>query len=114
MTGIGNSTALVLFVLFTSITLVITWLAARRAKSRASFYTGGGGFSAFKNGLAIAGDYMSAAAFLGVSAFIATAGFDGMLYGVGFRKTLPYCSGGYHCNPITNCFAQATQGFRDR
>jgi cation/acetate symporter len=80
----ANPTAISLFLLFVAATLVITWLAARRAPSRASFYAAGGGLASLANGLAIAGDYMSAAAFLGVSALIVTVGFDGMLYGIGF------------------------------
>lgn len=70
--------ALVLF------TLAVTWWAARRNSSVGDFYTGGGGISGLKNGLAISGDYLSAAAFLGVSGLIALYGFDGILYVVGF------------------------------
>jgi cation/acetate symporter len=70
--------ALVLF------TLAVTWWAARRNRSVGDFYTGGGGISGLKNGLAISGDYLSAAAFLGVSGLIALYGFDGILYVVGF------------------------------
>jgi cation/acetate symporter len=80
----ANPAAITLFILFVAATLVITWLAARRSDSRASFYTGGGHLSPLANGLAIAGDYMSAAAFLGVSGLITTVGFDGMIYGIGF------------------------------
>lgn len=86
MTGAAaaNPTAVALFLLFVAVTLLIAWLAARRSRSRATFYTAGGNLSSLANGLAIAGDYMSAAAFLGVSALVATVGFDGMLYGIGF------------------------------
>jgi cation/acetate symporter len=80
----ANAAAISLFLLFVAATLVITWLASRRAQSRAAYYTAGGDLSAFSNGLAIAGDYMSAAAFLGVSGLITAVGFDGMLYGIGF------------------------------
>jgi cation/acetate symporter len=79
-----NPTAVLLFLIFAAATLGITWYAASRSRSRSAFYTAGGGLSAFRNGLAIAGDYMSAAAFLGVSALITVTGFDGMLYGIGF------------------------------
>jgi cation/acetate symporter len=79
-----NLAAILLFLLFVAATLGITWYAASGSRSRTAFYTAGGGLSAFRNGLAIAGDYMSAAAFLGVSALITVAGFDGMLYGIGF------------------------------
>ncbi len=80
----SNTIAIALFLFFVAATLVITSLAARRSRSRAEFYTAGGNLSAFGNGLAIAGDYMSAAAFLGVSTLVTTVGFDGMLYGIGF------------------------------
>jgi cation/acetate symporter len=79
-----NPTAVLLFLLFAAATLGITWYAASRSRSRNAFYTADGGLTAFRNGLAIAGDYMSAAAFLGVSALITVTGFDGMLYGIGF------------------------------
>ncbi len=79
-----NPTAIILFFAFAVVTLGITWWAARRARSASTFYTAGGEFSAFGNGLAIAGDFMSAAALLGVSAMITSVGFDGMLYGIGF------------------------------
>jgi cation/acetate symporter len=65
-------------------TLLITWWAARRNNTVGDFYTGGGAISGLKNGLAISGDYLSAAAFLGVSGLIALYGFDGILYVVGF------------------------------
>lgn len=80
----ANPAAISLFILFVAATLVITWLASRRSQSRSTFYTGGGHLSPFANGLAIAGDYMSAAAFLGVSGLITIVGFDGMVYGIGF------------------------------
>ncbi|WP_233217510.1 solute symporter family protein [Trinickia dabaoshanensis] len=67
-----------------ALTLVVTWLNARRGRSASDFYTAGGGISEGKNGLAIAGDYLSAAAFLGVSGLIGLYGFDGILYLVGF------------------------------
>ncbi|ENZ79076.1 MULTISPECIES: cation acetate symporter [Ralstonia] len=66
------------------LTLVVTYFSARRGQSAAEFYTAGGGISGMKNGFAIAGDYLSAAAFLGVSGLIAIYGFDGMLYVAGF------------------------------
>ncbi len=65
-------------------TLVITWFAARRNRSAGDFYTAGGAIGPVKNGLAIAGDYLSAAAFLGASGLISLYGFDGMIYLVGF------------------------------
>ena len=85
----SNFTAISLFVAVVASTLAITWFTARSVRSRSSFYNAGGELSAFRNGLAIAGDYMSAAAFLGVSGLITTNGFDGMLYGVGFVMGWP-------------------------
>ncbi|WP_020202201.1 cation acetate symporter [Cupriavidus sp. WS] len=66
------------------LTLGITWVASRRNSTASDFYTAGGGISARMNGLAIAGDYLSAAAFLGVSGLIALYGLDGISYVVGF------------------------------
>jgi cation/acetate symporter len=85
----SNFTAIGLFVAVVASTLAITWFTARGVRSSSSFYNAGGELSAFRNGLAIAGDYMSAAAFLGVSGLITTNGFDGMLYGVGFVMGWP-------------------------
>ena len=65
-------------------TLLITWFAARRNRTAGDFYTAGGNIGPAKNGLAIAGDYLSAAAFLGASGLIALYGFDGVIYLVGF------------------------------
>ena len=76
--------AIGLFLLFVASTLVITWRVARRTQTREAFYTAGGEITAFQNGLAMAGDYLSAAAFLGLTAIITTSGFDGMLYALGF------------------------------
>ncbi|WP_218166307.1 cation acetate symporter, partial [Pseudomonas sp. F1002] len=70
------------------LTLIITWLASKQGKSTRDFYTAGGGISGIQNGLAIAGDYLSAAAFLGVSGLIALYGFDGIIYLVGFFVAL--------------------------
>lgn len=63
-----NITAVVMFFIFVGATLYITKWAAKQNKSTSDFYTGGGGISGYQNGLAIAGDYMSAASFLGISA----------------------------------------------
>ena len=79
-----NWTAIAMFFLFVGSTLFITKWAAKKNKSAQDFYTGGGGISGTQNGLAIAGDYMSAAAFLGVSAIVFTRGYDGLIYSVGF------------------------------
>jgi cation/acetate symporter len=84
-----NTTAIVLFGVFVLLTLVITAWAARRTKSAADFYAAGGGITGLQNGIAIAGDYMSAASFLGISALVYTAGFDGLLYSIGFLVGWP-------------------------
>jgi len=72
------------FALVIASTLLITWFASRSNRTAGDFYTAGGGIGPAKNGLAIAGDYLSAAAFLGASGLIALYGFDGMIYLVGF------------------------------
>ncbi|WP_435861874.1 solute symporter family protein [Streptomyces niveus] len=73
-----------LFALFVIATLVITVWAGRQTKSAADFYAGGRQFTAFQNGLAVSGDYMSAASFLGIAGAIALFGYDGFLYSIGF------------------------------
>ena len=84
-----NWTAITMFALFVVFTLFITKWAAARTKSAADFYTGGGGITGFQNGLAIAGDYMSAASFLGISAAVMASGFDGLIYSIGFLVGWP-------------------------
>ncbi|HQD14828.1 MAG TPA: cation acetate symporter, partial [Ottowia sp.] len=79
-----NWIAIIMFTVFVAATLWITKWAAGRTKSAADFYTAGGGITGFQNGLAIAGDYMSAASFLGISGAIALSGYDGFLYSIGF------------------------------
>lgn len=74
----------VLFLLFVAVTLVIVYRAGRSTKKASDFYDGGASFSGFQNGLAIAGDYMSAASFLGIAGTIALFGYDGFLYSIGF------------------------------
>ena len=73
-----------LFLLVVAITVGITFWASRQTKTAADFYSGGRSFSGFQNGLAIGGDYMSAASFLGISGAIALYGYDGFLYSIGF------------------------------
>lgn len=73
-----------LFALFVVATLIITVWAGRQTKSAADFYAGGRQFTAFQNGLAVSGDYMSAASFLGIAGAIALFGYDGFLYSIGF------------------------------
>ncbi|AOW22967.1 cation acetate symporter [Sphingomonas melonis TY] len=84
-----NWTAIAMFAAFALFTLGITRWAARRTRTAADFYTAGGGITGFQNGLAIAGDYMSAASFLGISAQIFTDGYDGLIYSIGFLVGWP-------------------------
>ncbi|HEY0286249.1 MAG TPA: sodium/solute symporter [Pseudomonas sp.] len=78
-----------LFMLVIATTLYITWWAARKTKTASDFYNGGGQISGFQNGLAIAGDAMSAGALLGLTALVFTSGFDGLVYAVGYTTGLP-------------------------
>lgn len=73
-----------LFGIFVAATLGITVWAGRQTKSASDFYAGGRQFTAFQNGLAVSGDYMSAASFLGIAGAIALFGYDGFLYSIGF------------------------------
>ncbi|MDQ1654654.1 MAG: cation/acetate symporter [Cryptosporangiaceae bacterium] len=75
---------IVLFLIFVALTLGITVWASRHTKTAADYYAGGRGFTGFQNGLAISGDYMSAASFLGIAGLIALYGYDGYLYSIGF------------------------------
>ncbi|MBB6577186.1 cation/acetate symporter [Comamonas odontotermitis] len=84
-----NWTAIVLFVAFVAGTLWITKWAASKTRSASDFYTAGGGITGFQNGLAIAGDYMSAASFLGISASVMASGYDGLIYSIGFLVGWP-------------------------
>jgi cation/acetate symporter len=84
-----NWTAISMFGAFVVGTLFITKWAASRTRSAADFYTAGGGITGFQNGLAIAGDYMSAASFLGISAAVMASGFDGLIYSIGFLVGWP-------------------------
>ncbi|WP_410497418.1 cation acetate symporter [Chitinibacter sp. S2-10] len=84
-----NIHAIVMFLAFVAFTLGITYWAARRTRSAKDFYAAGGGITGFQNGLAIAGDYMSAASFLGISAMVFTTGYDGLIYSIGFLVGWP-------------------------
>ena len=84
-----NWTAIILFVAFVAGTLWITKWAAGKTRSASDFYTAGGGITGFQNGLAIAGDYMSAASFLGISAQVMMSGYDGLIYSIGFLVGWP-------------------------
>ena len=84
-----NIAAIVMFVIFVGATLGITYWAAKRTNSTKDFYTAGGGITGFQNGLAIAGDYMSAASFLGISGLVYLSGYDGLIYSIGFLVGWP-------------------------
>ena len=84
-----NWTAISMFAVFVAATLWITKRAAAKTRSAADFYTAGGGITGFQNGLAIAGDYMSAASFLGISAAVMANGYDGLIYSIGFLVGWP-------------------------
>ncbi len=84
-----NVAAIAMFLTFVLFTLGITYWAARQTKSAAAFYSAGGGITGFQNGLAIAGDYMSAASFLGISGLVYASGFDGLIYSIGFLVGWP-------------------------
>ncbi|BCK88424.1 cation/acetate symporter ActP [Sideroxyarcus emersonii] len=84
-----NWHAIVMFVLFVAVTLVITYWAATRTKTASDFYAAGRGITGFQNGMAIAGDYMSAASFLGIAALVYFNGFYGLLFSVGWLVGWP-------------------------
>ena len=84
-----NIAAIIMFLIFVFATLGITYWAAKRTKTAKDFYTAGGGITGFQNGLAIAGDYMSAASFLGISGLVYLKGFDGLIYSIGFLVGWP-------------------------
>jgi len=86
-----NWIAIGMFLLIVTVTLVITWRSAGSTKSKADFYTAGHAITPAQNGLAIAGDFLSAAAFLGISALVYANGFDGLLYALGFLTGWPSC-----------------------
>lgn len=84
-----NYSAIAMFFIFVIATLGITYWAAGRTKSAKDFYTAGGGITGFQNGLAIAGDYMSAATLLGLTGLVFALGYDGMIYATGFLVGWP-------------------------
>jgi cation/acetate symporter len=81
--------ALIIFAAFVILTLVITYWAAQRTRTAKDFYAAGGGITGLQNGLAIAGDYMSAASFLGIAALVFTSGYYGLIYSIGFLVGWP-------------------------
>jgi cation/acetate symporter len=90
-TAIGqpNAVAMVFFFVFISITLAITFWAAKRTRTTEHFYAAGRTISAGQNGFALAGDYMSAASFLGIAGLVSTTGFDGLIYSTGWLVGWP-------------------------
>jgi cation/acetate symporter len=91
MSAIGdpNAVAIASFFGFVAITLVITWWAARRTRTSSEFFAAGSRISAAQNGFALAGDYMSAASFLGIAGLVSMSGFDGLIYSVGWLVGWP-------------------------
>lgn len=79
-----NMTVIILFLAIVGMTLAITYFAAKRTNTASEFYTAGGGLTGWQNGLAIAGDYLSAASFLGIAGAIAIFGFDGFFFSIGY------------------------------
>lgn len=84
-----NWSAISTFIFFVGATLWLTRLATARSRSHADYYTAGSGVTGYQNGLAIAGDYMSAASFLGISGLVFTSGFDGLIFSVGWLVGWP-------------------------
>jgi cation/acetate symporter len=87
--GTPTFSAIAFFLLIVLLTLVVTYWAARRTKSAAEFFAAGRSVGAFQNGLALAGDYMSAASFLGITGLVALSGYDGMIYATGWLVGWP-------------------------
>jgi cation/acetate symporter len=87
--GQTNPVAIFFFLLFVAATLAITYWAAKRTRTTKEFYAAGRSITGFQNGLALAGDYMSAASFLGIAGLVSTKGYDGLIYSVGFLVGWP-------------------------
>ncbi len=87
--GEANSLAIACFLVFVGIALGISWWASRRTRTTEQFYAAGHNVTGFQNGLALAGDYMSAASFLGIAGLVALKGFDGLIYSIGFLVGWP-------------------------
>jgi cation/acetate symporter len=84
-----NPTSVIFFLIFVASTLVITYWAAKRTRTTKDFYAAGRSVTGFQNGLALAGDYMSAASFLGIAGLVSTKGYDGLIYSVGWLVGWP-------------------------
>ncbi|MGH9861093.1 MAG: sodium:solute symporter family transporter, partial [Candidatus Acidiferrales bacterium] len=87
--GEPNLVAVTFFLLFIAVSLAVTVWASRRTRSTEQFYAAGRSVTALQNGLALAGDYMSAASFLGIAGLVATSGFDGLIYSIGWLVGWP-------------------------
>jgi cation/acetate symporter len=87
--GAPNLISILIFIAFVSLTVYITWWAAKKNQSAAGFYAADRSITGFQNGLALAGDYMSAASFLGIAGMVAMKGFDGLIYAIGFLVGWP-------------------------
>jgi cation/acetate symporter len=87
--GTPTASAVLFFLLIVVMTLAVTWWAARRTRSTQEFYAAGRSVTALENGLALAGDYMSAASFLGIAGLVALRGYDGMIYATGWLVGWP-------------------------
>ena len=85
----SNFVASIIFFLFVFVTLAITYFASKKSNTKENYYAAGEKISGFQNGLAIAGDYMSAASFLGISGLVFFSGFDGLIYSIGFLVGWP-------------------------
>ncbi|MGA9116443.1 MAG: sodium/solute symporter [Bacteroidota bacterium] len=87
--GQPNVTSIIMFFIFVAITLGITYWAAKRTRTTSEFYAADRSISGFQNGLALSGDYMSAASFLGIAGMVALRGYDGLIYSIGFLVGWP-------------------------
>ena len=85
----SNFVASIIFFLFVFVTLAITYFASKKSNTKENYYAAGEKISGFQNGLAIAGDYMSAASFLGITGLVFLSGFDGLIYSIGFLVGWP-------------------------
>src|SRR3954466_6032146 len=86
--GTPTASAVIFFLVIVALTLSVTYWAARRTRSTKEFYAAGRTISPLQNGLALAGDYMSAASFLGIAGLVALKGYDGMIYATGWLVDL--------------------------
>ncbi|MDP2036423.1 MAG: sodium/solute symporter [Ignavibacteria bacterium] len=87
--GQVNVASIIIFFLFVAVTLLITYWAAKKTKTTSEFYAADRSISGFQNGLALAGDYMSAASFLGIAGMVSLKGYDGLIYSIGFLVGWP-------------------------